>query len=114
MLEPLQKASEDFQKVGKDNYEAVVRSYSEVNKGLQAVGARVTDYSKRALEDATRAFQQLLGAKSFEQAIEIQSQYAKKAYDTWIAEASKLGEMYAAVARDAYKPVEKAVTKRAS
>lgn len=114
MLEPLQKASEDFQKVGKDNYEAVVRSYSEVNKGLQAVGARVTAYSKRALEDATRAFQQLLGAKSFEQAIEIQSQYAKKAYDTWIAEASTLGEMYAAVARDAYKPVEKAVTKRAS
>ena len=42
------------------------------------------------------------------------NEYAKKAYDTWVAEASKLGEMYAAVARDAYKPVEKAVTKRAS
>jgi hypothetical protein len=114
MLEPLQKASEDFQKIGKDNYDAVVRSYSELNKGFQAIGARVTDYSKRAFEDATRAFEQLIGAKSFEHAIEIQSQYAKKAYDTWVAEASKLGEMYAAVARDAYKPVEKAVTKRAS
>jgi hypothetical protein len=33
---------------------------------------------------------------------------------TWVAEASKLGEMYAAVARDAYKPVEKAVAKRTS
>jgi hypothetical protein len=38
-----------------------------------------------------------------------QSQYAKKAYETWVAEASKLGEMYVAVARDAYKPVEKVV-----
>ena len=113
MLEPLQKASEDFQKIGKDNCDAVVRSYSELNKGLQAIGARVTDYSKRAFEDATRAFEQLVGAKSFEHAIEIQSQYVKKAYDSWVAEASKLGEMYAA-ARDAYKPVEKAVTKRAS
>ena len=45
--------------------------------------------------------------------VEIQSQYAKKASDTWVAEASKLGEMYAAVARDAYKPVAKAVAKRA-
>jgi hypothetical protein len=36
MLEPLQKASEDFQKIGKDNYDAVVRSYSELNKGLQS------------------------------------------------------------------------------
>ena len=44
----------------------------------------------------------------------IQNEYAKKAYDTWVAEASKLGEMYAAVASEAYKPVEKAVTKRAS
>jgi hypothetical protein len=76
--------------------------------------AKMTDYSKQAFEDATRAFEQLVGAKSFESVIEIQSQYAKKAYDTWVAEASKLGEMYAAVARDAYKPVEKAVTKRAS
>ena len=114
MLEPLQKASEDFQKIGKDNYDAMVRTYSEVNKGLQAIGARVTDYSKRAFEDASRAFEQLVGAKSLESVVEIQSQYAKKAYDTWVAEASKLGEMYAAVARDAYKPVEKAVAKRAS
>ena len=56
----------------------------------------------------------MVGAKSLERVIEIQSQYAKKVYDTWVAEASKLGEMYATVARDAYKPVEKAVTKRVS
>jgi hypothetical protein len=114
MFEPLQKASDDFQKMGKDNYDAVLRSYGELNKGFQAIGARVTDYSKRAFEDASRAFEQLVGAKSLESVVEIQSQYAKKAYDTWVAEASKLGEMYAAVARDAYKPVEKAVAKRAS
>ena len=114
MLEPFQKASDDFQKMGKDNFDAVLRSYGELSKGFQAIGTRVTDYSKQAFEDATRAFEQLVGAKSFEHAIEIQSQYAKRAYDTWVAEASKIGEMYATVARDAYKPVEKAVTKRAS
>jgi hypothetical protein len=114
MIEPIQKASEDFQKISKDNFDATVRSYAELNKGFQAIAAKMTDYSKQAFEDATRAFEQLAGAKSFEGVIEIQSQYAKKAYDTWVAEASKLGEMYAAVARDAYKPVEKAVMKRAS
>src|SRR6516225_2766983 len=114
MLEPLQKANDDFQRMGKDNFDAVVRSYGELNKGFQAFAARMTDYSKQTFEDATRAFEQLVAAKSLESVIEIQSQYAKKAYDTWVAEASKLGEMYAAVARDAYKPVEKAVTKRVS
>jgi len=113
MFEPIQKATEEFQKVSKNNYEAVVRSYGELNKSFQAVAARWTDFSKRSFEDANRAFEQLVGAKSLEHAIEIQTQYAKKAYDNWMAEASKIGELYAAAARDAYKPVEQAVTKSA-
>ena len=114
MIEPIQKASEDFQKLSKDNFDATVRSYAELNKGFQAIAAKMTDYSKQAFEDATRTFEQLVGAKSFEHAIEVQSQYAKRAYDTWVAEASKLGEMNAAVARGAYKPVERAVSRKVS
>ncbi|MGB3038375.1 MAG: phasin family protein, partial [Methyloceanibacter sp.] len=67
--------------------------------------------SKTAFEDATRAFQQLVTAKSAEQAFEIQSHYAKKAYDAHLVEMSKLGEMWADLARDAYKPVERFVAK---
>jgi len=84
-----------------------------VNKGFQAIAATVTDYSKKVFEDGTRAFEQLVGAKSFEQVLEIQSQYAKKAFDAYIAQASKLGEMYVDLARSAYKPVEQAVAKTA-
>jgi hypothetical protein len=45
--------------------------------------------------------------------IEIQSQCAKKAYDTHMAEMSKLGEMYVAIARNASKPVEEATARTA-
>jgi len=106
------KGFEEFQKVGKDGFDAAVRSFGEVNKGFQAIAAEVTDYSKKAFEDGTRAFEQLIGAKSIEQAIEIQSQYAKKAYDAYVAEVSKLGEMYVGLAKDAYKPVEAAFAKK--
>jgi hypothetical protein len=112
MLEPMQKANDDFQKMGKDNYDAILRSYGELTKGFQAIATRMTDYFKRSFEDATRTFEQLVGAKSLEQAFEIQSQYAKKAYDDWMTEASKIGEMYAAAARDSYKPVKQVVAKR--
>jgi hypothetical protein len=114
MLEPFQNATNDFQKMGKDNYDAMVRSYGELNKGLQAIAARWTAFSKQAFEDATRTFDKLVGVKSFEQALEIQSAYAKRAYDNWVAEATKIGEIYADVAREAYKPVQKAVTKKVS
>ena len=110
-MSDVQKFGEEFQRVGKDGFDAAVSSFGEANKGLQAIAAEVTDYSKKAFEDGTRAFEQLIGAKSVEQAVEIQSQYAKKAYDGYIAEVSKLGEMYAGLARDAYKPVEVAFKK---
>jgi hypothetical protein len=112
MLEQFQNANNDFQKMGKDHYDAMVRSYGELNKGLQAIAARWTAFSKDAFEDATRTFEKLVGVKSFEQAVEIQSAYAKRAYDSWVAEATKIGEMYVDVAREAYKPVEKAVAKK--
>ncbi|MGB6767220.1 MAG: phasin family protein [Methyloceanibacter sp.] len=105
------KIGEQFQKVGKEGFDAVVRAYGQTNKGFQAIAAEVTDYSKTAFEDATRAFQQLVSAKSAEQAFEIQSQYTKKAYDAYIAEMSKLGQMWVDLAREAYKPVERVVVK---
>jgi hypothetical protein len=114
MPEELRNISEDYQKLSKDGFDAAVRSFAEVNKGLQALTAEMTDYSKRAFDDGCRAWEQLAGAKSFDRVFEIQSQYAKKAYDTWIAEASKLGEMYVGLARNAYKPVEQAVAKKAA
>ena len=41
---------------------------AEVNKGFQALAAEVTDYSKKALDDGMRAWEQLLGVKTVEQA----------------------------------------------
>jgi hypothetical protein len=114
MVEQFQNATRDMQEMSKDNYDAMVRSYGELNKGLQAIASRWTEFSKQAFEDATRTFEKLVGVKTFEQAVEIQSAYAKRAYDSWVAEATKIGEMYADVAREAYKPVEKAVTKKVS
>ena len=107
MVEPMQKAVDDFQKMGKDNYDAMIRSYGELNKGIQAIVARWAEFSKRSFEDATRAWEQMISAKSIESAMEIQTNYAKNAYDNWMAEMSKIGEMYSSTARDAYKPVEK-------
>jgi hypothetical protein len=106
------KIGEEFQKVGQNGFDAAVRSYGEVNKGFQALATTATENAKKAFEDTTRTFEQLIGAKSFEQVIEIQSQYAKRTYDNFVAEASKLGELYVALVRDASKPFEQAFTKK--
>ncbi|GFO80784.1 phasin family protein [Methyloceanibacter sp.] len=98
------KIGDDFQKFGKDGFDAVFGSFGEVNKGFQAIAAEWTDYSKKAFEDSTNAFEQIIGAKSVEQAVEIQSKYVKKAYEAHIAELTKLGEMYASLMQSAFRP----------
>ena len=44
-----------------------------------------------------------------EQAVEIQTNYAKRAYDEYMHQMSKIGGMYASLAKEAYKPVERAL-----
>jgi len=112
MVEEFKKVSQEVQKLGKDGFDATARSFGEMSKGFQAIAAHVTDYSKKSFEDGTRAFEQLIRVKSVQEAIEIQSQYAKKTYETYIAEMSKLGGMYVAIARDVYKPLEQASFKK--
>ncbi len=105
-MSDVQKFGEEFQRAGKQGFDASLQSLGDAYQGFQAIAAEVTAYSKKAFEDGTRAFEQLLGAKSFEQVIEIQSQYAKQAYDAYVAECSKLGQMYAGLTRNGYKPVK--------
>lgn len=111
-METEMKGYEEFQKTGQENFDAAVKSLGEVNKGVQAIAGEVTDYTKKAIEDGTAAFEKLIGVKSVEQAIEIQTEYAKKAYDDYVSQVTKLGEMYVDLAKEVYKPVETAFAKK--
>ena len=110
-MSDVRKFNDAVQNAGKDGFDAAVSSFGEANKGFQAIAAEITAYSKQSFQDGTRAFEQLLGAKSLPQVIEIQSQYARMAYEAYVAQFSKLSEMYAGLTRNAYKPVEQAAAK---
>src|ERR687887_766725 len=97
---------DEVQKIGKDNVEATLRSFGAASKGFQALAAEVTNYSKKSFEDGTAAVERLMGAKTLEKAIEVQSDYVKTAYEGFVAQATKLGELYADIAKETYKPLE--------
>jgi len=103
-----QKFGREYEKAAETGFAAASRSFGEANRGFQALAAEMMNYSKATFDDAVRTWEQLIGVKSLEQAIQIQSDYAKRVYDNHMAELSKLGEMYVSVVRDASKPVEQA------
>ena len=61
---------------------------------------------RRRSPRARRCSRSLLGARSVEAAIQIQTEYAKQAYEGFVAQATKVSELYAKVASDALKPVD--------
>src|SRR5262249_4438035 len=107
------KNFEDMQKIGKDNLDATMKSFGAWSKSAQAIAAEVADYSKKSFEDGSKAMEKLFGAKTLEKAIEIQTDYAKTAYEAFIAEATKIGELYADLAKETYRPFENYVPKAA-
>jgi len=102
---------EDFGKYGKEFADTGLKSFASLSKGAQALAVEATDYTKKSFEDGSALVEKLLSAKSFENAIEIQTDYVKQSYESFVAEATKLGELYADLARDAYKPFESLVAK---
>jgi len=49
--------------------------------------------------------------KSIDKAFEVQSEYAKSAYETFVAESQKIAGLYSDLAKQTYKPLEGLVTK---
>jgi hypothetical protein len=105
------KNFEDLQTAGKVNVEATLKSFGALSKSGQAIAVELADYSKKTFEDGTAALEKLFGVKSFDKAIEVQTAYAKTAYEGFVAEASKLSELYADLAKETYKPFEGVLTR---
>jgi phasin family protein len=105
---------DDLQKVSKDNMDMTLKQFGAVSKGFQAIAAEMADYSKKSFEETSALAEKLMGSKSLEKAIEIQSTYVKSAYESFMAEATKISELYADLAKETYKPIESLMDKAAS
>jgi phasin family protein len=102
---------EEFQKFSKDQMESATTAASTLSKGVQEIAAEAAEYSKKSLEESTALVEKLLGAKTLDTAIQLQSDYAKSAYETFVSKATKFGELYTSLAKEAFKPMEAAIAK---
>ena len=100
---------EDANKIGKEMMDNSLKSYAAMSKGVQTIASEATDYSKKSYEDGVAAFEKIAAAKSVEKAMEVQADFMKSSYESFVAQATKMGELYADLAKEVYKPYETAV-----
>jgi hypothetical protein len=108
---PMNKNFDDMQKMSNANVDATVQSFEGVTRATQAIATEIADYSKRSFEHGAKAAEKLIGAKSLDKVIEVQSEYARTAYESYVSEVSKLGELYAGLAREAFRPYQSFVAR---
>jgi len=98
-------------KMTKEAMDSMLTTYSSLTKGLQQIAGEAADYSKKSYEDGAAAVEKITASKTLDKAFEVQSDYAKTAYEGFVAQANKMGELYVDLAKEAYKPFEQAVSK---
>ena len=84
--------------------EATLASASDLAKHFQAIGAAHADYAKRSFNEGAAFFEKLASARSLEEAVEVRTEYTKTSYETFVAESTRIVEMYAELSKNAFKP----------
>ena len=103
-LEKTLKGYEAFLGYGKETAEAVTKSATVAGKGIESINSEIYSYSKQSIEDAVAATKAVMGSKSVHEAFEFQTDFAKSAFEAYVAEVSKISELATAATKDAYAP----------
>jgi hypothetical protein len=107
MLQPFA----NLQKLGQENLEAAIKAAGAFSTNAQAIVTESAEFARKSFEHNSATIEKLIGAQSLEKAIEVQTSYAKGTYESLVAQSSKMGALYTALATDTFKPFEGLLSK---
>jgi hypothetical protein len=85
---------------------SAVASANTLAIDFQTIATAYSDYSKKSFEQTKAFVEKLSGVRSLDKAIEIQTEFAKLAYETFVTESQKIRELYSGLAKQTFKPLE--------
>jgi len=83
----------------REQIDAAAASMNPFPGGFHAIATAYSDYTKKSFEDTKAFVEKLSGAKSVDKAIEIQTEFAKSAFETFMAESQRLARCIAILPR---------------
>ena len=71
---------------------------------LQTIANAYRDYTRKSFEEFGSFFEQLSGVRSLDKAMEVQTEFVKRAYESSVAESRKIRELHSKLARQTFEP----------
>ena len=113
MKDGFEKAVKGYDRLvafSKDNTDAFVRSANVAGKALETINSEVLSFSRERMETGVAAAKAIFGAKSVNEAIELQADYGRAAIEAYVAELSKLSDLALSTAKTAAEPLSARVS----
>ncbi|MGZ8364359.1 MAG: phasin family protein [Caulobacteraceae bacterium] len=104
-VETATSAFGDLTAQSKKNVEALTESAAIATETAQTLTAQAATFAKKAFEDQVATAKKLAGVKTFQEAWDIQSGYAKSAMDQYLAEANRWNDVVTASVAQSWKPL---------
>jgi len=111
--EGLDKTTASMNEIGaqsKQNLDAMTASAAAAQKGAEALSQQALDYSKASWEQGVAAAQSMAQARSIQELVELQTNFAKSAMEAYVSHVSKATETLTASVKDSFKPVNERMT----
>jgi len=99
----IQKTTNDSLEATRHSFERAASSFGGATRVTKEIAKQITDYSKNSIEQGSQTLEKLLTTKSPDKAFEVQTEYAKAAYESYVSHATKLGQLYTELAQETFK-----------
>ena len=103
-VEPIQQATKDFG-------DAATTSANTFATSLQTIASAHADFAKKLMQHGSEFISQLTSVKEPAKLMELQSEYVRNSYETFVAEAKRISELYADLFKQTTKPLEDLIEK---
>jgi hypothetical protein len=109
---PLQSQKPEPLPDSKKPVDAAVASEKLPSIDFQTIATAYSDYTKKSFAETKAYVEKLSGVRSLDKVVEIQTEFAKQAYETFVAESQKIRELYSGLAKQNLRPFEGFVAKK--
>jgi hypothetical protein len=102
---------EQFQEHAQEQTEAATASANRFAANVKTITTAHAEYTKKGFQDGLELISKLTTLKSPDEAMKLQADYAKSAYETFVAESKTISDLYIDFAKQTFKPFEGLIAK---
>jgi hypothetical protein len=110
--EPLQSMKPEPCRDGNKQSDPAAASGNALSVDFQTLATAYGNYTKKSFEQTQAFVEKLSGVRSLDKAVEIQTEFAKQAYETFVTESQKIRELYRGLAKQNLRPFEGIAAKK--